>query len=142
MTPPFLRYILNHGKFYLATQVGVEGTTEAPTLGNLQSELFLWHVIGYRTLEMSDQKRDPNRLPWEYEVFIDLKWLKVKYAMKGATITAYQKTKRGINVVGRAEVTNGEATIPLIRQPIPGEPIQISASFTTCEINPTDVKRP
>ncbi len=133
--------ILNHGKFYLATQVGVEGTTEAPTLGNLQSELFLWHVIGDPTLEMWTKR--PYRLPWEYEVFIDLKWLKVKYAMKGATITAYQKTKRGINVVGRAEVTNGEATIPLIRQPIPGEPIQLSASFANAvSINLTDVKRP
>ena len=119
--------ILNHGKFYLATQVGVEGTTEAPSQGNLNSELFLWHVIGDPTLEMWTSR--PFLLPWEYEVFANPTWLKVKYAMTGATITAYQKTKKGVRELGRAEVIDGEATMPLFRQPIPGEPIQLSASL-------------
>ncbi len=120
--------ILNHGKLYLATQVGEEGTTEAPTAGNLASELFLWHVIGDPTLEMWT-RRPLNQLTLDYKAMFDINRIRIKYDLNWAKITAYQETKRGIIALGRSEVVDGEATIEFVRRPVSGLPIQLSVSF-------------
>lgn len=120
--------ILNHGKLYLMTQLGVEGTTEAPTEGNITSDLFLWHVIGDPTLEMWTS--NPNRL---LEI-INLRWLnasvlKLKYPVDFAQITAFQESKDGIVHLGRVQIKDGEAVMTLLHKPIAGKTIQFSASL-------------
>lgn len=120
--------ILNHGKLYLATQVGEEGTTEAPTAGNLVSELFLWHVIGDPTLEMWT-RRPLNQMTLDYTAVVDINRIRIKYDFNWAKITAYQESKSGIIALGRSEVLDGEATIEFVRRPVAGLPIQLSVSF-------------
>ena len=46
-----------------------------------------------------------------------------------AKITAFQETKDGIVHVGRAEVINGEAIMPVVQRPVVGAPIQFVASL-------------
>ncbi|MDX2039812.1 MAG: C25 family cysteine peptidase [Acidobacteriota bacterium] len=120
--------ILNHGKLYLITQVGVAGTTEAPTQWNVTSELYMWHVLGDPTLEM--WTRRPLRvMPWDFAAqWANLFTLKVKYGFERATITAFQQTKSGFVHIGRATVKNGEATLQVVQRPVNGIPIQLIAS--------------
>lgn len=119
--------ILNHGKLYLMTQVGVAGTTEAPTQGNLTSELYLWHVLGDPTLEMWTA-RPLRKLPLDYAAqWVNSITLKVKFAAERATITAIQQTKDGAVHIGRAKVKNGEAILQLVQRPVAGEQIQLIA---------------
>lgn len=121
--------ILNHGKFYLMTQVGVAGTALAPTQSDLDSELFLWHALGDPTLEMWTS-RPLRQLPWAFgALWVNGVILKVKYAAEGATITALQQTKNGVVHVGRAQVKNGEANLQVIQRPVAGVPIQLIASI-------------
>ncbi|MEP7271563.1 MAG: C25 family cysteine peptidase [Acidobacteriota bacterium] len=119
--------ILNHGKLYLATQVGVAGTGIAPIAEDLTSELFLWHVIGDPTLEMWTSR--PVRLPWKFDTVRDLRGMRVKYPVDGAILTAFQHTKSGVIPLGRAEVSEEQAKIQFVRTPLVRVPIEVSASF-------------
>lgn len=120
--------ILNYGKAYLATQVGVAGTTEAPTAGNLTSELYLWHVIGDPTLEMWTS--NPHAWVINPDILAKLSQfeLKVKFPYEEAVITAFQEI-RGVAVpLGRGKITNGETSLSLVNAPRPGVEIQFVAS--------------
>jgi hypothetical protein len=120
--------ILNYGKLYLITQIGVAGTTEAPTEWNVTSELYMWHVLGDPTLEMWT-RRPLNALPWGFAAqWANAFSLKVKYAAENATITAFQQTRNGVVHVGRGKVRNGEAILTVVQRPIANEPIQFIAS--------------
>lgn len=121
--------ILNHGKLYLVTQIGVAGTTVAPSASNVTSELYLWHVIGDPTLEMWKSVPLKVLFPW-FDFALDLKAnvIQVKYQFEGATLTAYQETKNGILPIARGEVQNGEAQLPLINRPLPGVEIRFAAN--------------
>ena len=121
--------ILNHGKLYLMTQLGVEGTTEAPTQGNINSDLFLWHVIGDPTLEMWTSNPNSKLLD-----IISVRWLstlelRLKYPIDFAQITAFQESKDGIVHLGRVQIKDGEAVMTLLHKPIAGKAIQFSASL-------------
>lgn len=120
--------ILNHGKLYLITQIGVAGTTEAPTEWNVTSELYMWHVLGDPTLEMWT-RRPLNAMPWDFTArWGNLLTLKVKYAFEHATITAIQQTRNGFVHIGRGRVKNGEAILQVVQRPVAGQPIQLIAS--------------
>ena len=120
--------ILNYGKAYLATQVGVAGTTEAPSGGDLSSELYLWHVIGDPTLEMWTSNPhsftiDPNIL-----VQINKYELQIRFPYDEAVITAFQETRTGPIPIGRGVVKNGEASFSLLNLPRPGVEIKFVAN--------------
>ncbi len=120
--------IMNHGKLYLMTQVGVAGTTEAPTQWNVTSELYMWHVLGDPTLQMWTA-RPFRKLPIAFNAqWLNGLTLKVKYAAERATLTAFQETKDGIVHIGRAKVKNGETIMQLVQRPVNGTPIQLIAS--------------
>ncbi len=120
--------ILNHGKLYLMTQVGVAGTTVAPTEDNLTSELYLWHVLGDPTLQMWTGRPLRVLYPYFKAEWVNSLTLKVKYDIENAQITAFQETKDGIVHIGRAEVIKGEAIISVFQRPVAGAPIQLVAS--------------
>jgi len=121
--------ILNHGKLYLMTQVGVAGTTVAPTQDNLTSELYMWHVLGDPTLQMWTARPLRKLFPTFAAEWVNSLTLKVKYAAENATITAFQETKDGVVHIGRAEVIKGEAIMPLVQRPVARTPIQLVANL-------------
>lgn len=121
--------ILNHGKLFLMTQVGVAGTTVAPSDWEVTSELYMWHALGDPTLEMWTA-RPLRRLPTIFAAqWLNSATLKLRYAAENAKITAYQEIKEGVVHIGRAEVKNGEAIMPLVQRPVAGAPIQFAASL-------------
>jgi hypothetical protein len=121
--------ILNHGKLFLMTQVGVAGTTVAPSNFEVTSELYLWHVLGDPTLQMWTARPLRALYPLIAAELMNNATLKLKYAAENALITAYQETRDGIVHVGRAEVKNGAAIMPILQRPVPGAPIQFAASL-------------
>lgn len=121
--------ILNHGKLFLMTQVGVAGTTVAPTQDNLTSELYMWHVLGDPTLQMWTARPLRVLYPYFEAVWLNSLTLKVKYAAENSRITVFQETKDGFVHIGRAEVIKGEAIIPVVQRPVAGAPIQFVASL-------------
>jgi hypothetical protein len=121
--------ILNHGKLYLATQVGVAGTTVAPTASNLTSELYMWHVIGDPTLEMWKSVPLKVLFPWlDFAIDLKLGVIQAKYQFDGATLTAYQEIRGGVVPIARGVVRNGEASLPLVNRPVPGVEIHFVAN--------------
>ena len=121
--------ILNHGKMYLLSQIGIDQTAGDITLQAAAGELSIWHAYGDPSLEM--WTRNPHRMIlWkEYTRYIDEHQLVVHYPVSGAVITALQETEEGTVPVGRASVENGTATIPFFSQPLAGVPIHLSVSY-------------
>jgi len=111
------------------TQVGVAGTTEAPTADDLTSELYLWRALSDPTLQMWTARPLRVLYPAFAVAWVNSLTLEVKYATERAKITAFQETKDGIVHVGRAEVINGEAIMPVVQPPVAGAPIQLVASL-------------
>ncbi len=120
--------ILNYGKTYLMTQIGVAGTTEAPSGWEVTSELYLWHVIGDPTLEMWTGYPYIIFLPANIKVALAHNLLRVNYEARDAVITAYQEIRGGVIPIGRGVVKDGEAAISLVRPPLPGAEIKLVAS--------------
>jgi len=121
--------ILNYGKMYVLSEVGVVQVT-----GNLlyPLDLFaifpLFHVIGDPTLEMWTSKPAVS-LALDYTVDILEHSLLVRYSLDGAQITALQKTDNGMVPIGRATVKNGEATLTYVVPPEENVPILLSVSM-------------
>lgn len=120
--------ILNYGKAYLATQVGVAGNGDGVTSGNLLSELYMWHVIGDPTLEM--WTGNPHRWVIDPNILARLSQfeLKVKFPYEEAIVTAFQEI-RGVAIpIGRGVVSNGETSLSLLNVPRPGAEIKFVAN--------------
>jgi len=123
--------ILNHGKMYLLTQVGVDQTAKEVTFQAALGELIIWHVYGDPTLEM--WTRNPYRMSLTIDHSSRLKEeeevLEVDYSIDNAVITAYQKVGEETLPIGRATVENQIATISFFKPPVPNVPIMLSASM-------------
>jgi len=121
--------ILNHGKIYLLSQVGVTQTAGSVSLDQVFSEWNMWHAFGDPTLEMWTS--NPHKFLLvknvNFEVLKDR--LVVKYPIAGAVITALQETDDGTVPIGRATVEDGVAEILFFAEPVSGVPIRLSASF-------------
>ncbi len=121
--------ILNHGKLYLLTQVGVPQTAGSVSLEAALGEIVMWHAYGDPTLEM--WTRNPYRLVLSAEhiltVFDD--GLRVDYDVEGASITAFQIHNSETIPIGRAVVADGGADIPFFQPPIPDLPILLTATL-------------
>jgi hypothetical protein len=124
--------ILDHGKAYLFTQVGVAYSGEEVTLGAVQADLILWHVLGDPTLEMWTSNPNHRILPRAHQLQQRKKSIRVRYDVENATITAFQKSNDGLIPFGRGRVKAGVAIIavlnPLATAPTK-ENIVLSASF-------------
>lgn len=121
--------ILNHGKVYLLTQVGVAQPAGGVTLDQTVDEYIMWHAFGDPTLEMWTSNPHRIKLPELFEVLMLPEGLRVTYAAEGAEITALQPMADGsIRPIGRAMVKGGVADVPFFLVPEPKLPILLSAS--------------
>lgn len=120
--------ILNYGKAYLATQVGVSGNGDGVSSGDLSSELYLWHVIGDPTLEM--WTNNPHRIVIDPHILAKLAQseLKVKFPYDDAVITAFQEIRGVLVPIGRGKIVNGETSLSLVNAPLPGAEIKYVAN--------------
>ncbi|WP_028581338.1 C25 family cysteine peptidase [Desulfogranum japonicum] len=121
--------ILNHGKVYLLSQVGVAQTAGSISLEKTLGEFVMWHVYGDPTLEMWTKNPYKMILGLDHWAYLGYEHLEVGYAVNGAVITAYQITKEGTVPIGRAVVEEEVAEIPFFRAPVEGIPIMLSASY-------------
>lgn len=134
--------ILDHGKTYLLTQIGVEQRSGKEIgLGLALTELILWHALGDPTLEMWTS--NPHRALLSAECAVDLRddAMEVRYGVEGATITALQMLPSAqalpaqqmpqgvVYAIGRARVENGVARISYFRPPLANVPVVLSAAY-------------
>ena len=120
--------ILNHGKVYMLTQIGVTQTAGSVSLEAALAEYIMWHAYGDPTLEMWTSNPHTLILDLNFELEVHPEFLQVVYPEEGAVITALQQTQRGLIPVGRAPVIGGIAQLNYFHPPEPGMPIMLSAS--------------
>ncbi len=113
--------ILNYGKIYLDTQVGIEPTGTV-TQTNADSNNVMWHAFGDPTQEIWTSR--PFILSRIYATELFLETVVVSYSVDDAVITA---TQGGVPI-GRARVFNGQASLEFVVEPNPDLPIEYSAS--------------
>jgi hypothetical protein len=119
--------ILNHAKLYVISQIGVPQMLGDLHLLDMSTALVLFHVLGDPTLEIWTSK--PVSLSSKYKITNLTDSLHIEYDIDGATITALQKTEKGLAPIGRATVKDGKATLEYVVQPEPDLPILLSASL-------------
>jgi hypothetical protein len=125
--------ILNHGKLYLATQVGLALPGRDVTEQNYIDEVILYHVLGDPTLEM--WTGNPYLLPLtaSFEFTQQQDGLVIAYATEGAEITALQVLSGGsTRALARGTVRDGIARLPFIVSvagPIDPGSLMLSASL-------------
>src|SRR6266487_2544827 len=73
--------ILNHGKVYMLTQVGVPQTAGSVDLDSALAEYIMWHAFGDPTVEMWTANPYRITLPPIFEIEVKGYDLSVKYAM-------------------------------------------------------------
>lgn len=107
--------ILNHGKLYLATQIGVAQPAGDISVTDYTDEIILYHVIGDPTLEMWTGNPHRLKLSQEFVLTALAGALQVEYALDNAEITALLLQDDGSAVpVGRGTVRGGRAILPLV----------------------------
>ena len=108
--------ILNHGKMYLFTQAGVEGT--GVSWANTGDELRLWNCLGDPTLEIWTKYPYAKTLPISVFPHYLNGALQVDFPIAGAQITATQTDGNArIIPVGRIVTKQGVNTMPLFQTP-------------------------
>jgi hypothetical protein len=121
--------VLNHGKLYLLTQIGVAQTAGEIVLDGVLGEWIMWHAFGDPTLEL--WTGNPYRLVLTTEVLVQAlpDRLHVDYPVDGATLTALQLVRGEPVPVARATVKGGVADLLYFVPPDPKAPIELSASL-------------
>lgn len=114
--------ILNYGKLYMFSQVGVSQTAGSVSQNNADSNNVMWHAFGDPTQEI--WTRVPLKVLLRHSLQIFKDRLVVNYELDGTVITAMQK---GVPI-GRATVLRGEAVLQFVTEPEDGVPIDLSAS--------------
>mgnify|MGYP003572595311 CR=1 FL=1 len=120
--------ILNHGKVYMLTQVGVPQTAGSVSLEAVIAEYIMWHAYGDPTLELWTSNPYLLILELHYELEVLPEFLWVWYEEEGAVITALQRSEEGIRPVARGQVQGGVAQMAYVNRPVPNLPIILSAS--------------
>jgi hypothetical protein len=108
--------ILNHGKIYLATQIGLSQPTGSKvTEQNFRDEVILYHVLGDPTLEMWTSNPYVLDLPATVDVTAESDGLVAQYPVEGAEITALQVLANGsTRPLARGTVSGGMARLPFV----------------------------
>jgi Peptidase family C25/Propeptide_C25 len=121
--------ILNHGKLYLLSQLGVAQTAGEIVLDGVLGQWIMWHVFGDPTLEM--WTRNPHRITLDTNVIAAVQQdrIQARYTVEGAELTALQLIGGEPVPVGRAVVKGGAAEILYFTQPSLRLPILLSASL-------------
>jgi len=121
--------ILDHGKIYLLTQIGVAQPAGDVDVEMVFGEWVMWHAFGDPTAELWTSNPHRFILPLDFTLFLETSGLGVRYASDGATITAFQQVKDGLVPIGRGTVIGGIARFPFFVPPDPQQPILLSASM-------------
>jgi hypothetical protein len=121
--------ILNHGKIYLLSQIGVDQTAGEVSFNAALGELIMWHAYGDPSMEMWTGNPYNMILSMDYGFSLAEELLVVGYPENNAWITAYQTFGNETVPIGRAVVENGFATIPFFYPPNVEKPIMLSASM-------------
>ena len=112
--------ILNHGKFYMMAQLGVNDLS-------MVNHLYMHHAFGDPTLAMRTQV--PVVLSTRGTVTARLTELRVNYPVEGAMVTALQYSRQGYVPIGRGVVSNGEAVLPYLVDPDTEQPLLLTATI-------------
>ncbi len=117
--------ILNYGKAYMVSQVGVAQTAGSVSSNAANTNVILYHVFGDPSMKMWTSYPYIVVFPWyAYDILtISPRQTHVQYPINGATITALQDG----NPIGRADVVDGMAVIDFISDADPNLPIELSA---------------
>lgn len=122
--------ILNHGKAYMLTQIGVGPAGAMPSASEVTAELRLWHCYGDPTLEIWSSNPHTFILSSALSAIRTSLVLTLNYEVNGAMVTAFQANPNGgTMVLGRATVEGGHATMNLFRQPLAETPVQFSVEY-------------
>ncbi len=134
--------ILNHGKLYLLSQIGVAQTAGEILLDGVIGQWIMWHAFGDPTLEM--WTRNPHRITLDTNVVVAVQQdrLHVQYPVDGAELTALQLIGGEPVPVGRAIVEGGAADIPYFTPPSLRLPILLSASLENAVSVPLETSTP
>ncbi|MFN8440009.1 MAG: C25 family cysteine peptidase [Caldilineaceae bacterium] len=117
--------ILNYGKEYLVSQVGVAQTAGSVTANDADDDVILYHVFGDPTLEMWKDNPYPTILPGGLDwTPIATDTIHIRYPISGTLITIQQ----GGQPIGRGLIANGEATVKTFGNVTPGQPLLVTAS--------------
>ena len=123
--------ILNHGKMYLLSQIGVAQTAGDIVLDGVIGQWIMWHAFGDPTLEM--WTRNPHRITLDPNVVVAVQQdrLQIQYPVEGATLTALQLVRGEPVPVARGVVKQGAAELLFFVPPDPNPqvPILLSASL-------------
>jgi len=112
--------ILNHGKFYMMAQLGVNDQS-------MVNHLYMHHAFGDPTLAIRTQM--PVVMSTRATAAAGPTQLRVTYAIEGATITALQSSRQGYIPIGRGVVSNGEAVLPYLVDPDTEQPFLLTATL-------------
>ncbi|MGL4648749.1 MAG: C25 family cysteine peptidase, partial [Caldilineaceae bacterium] len=132
--------ILNHGKLYMLSQVGVAQTAGSVSLNEANTNNTLYHVIGDPTLTMWTY--DPYQIllpPWVVVSSFTPKIWKLRYPVEGAVITALQ----GETPIARGRVVNGLAELVLLGDGSvfnPKAPLEMSAQLPDGQSTPLSLR--
>jgi hypothetical protein len=121
--------ILNHGKMYLMSQIGVAQTAGSVSVFAFFAEAVMWHAFGDPTLEMWTSNPHSFQLPRSFFAQLGQEGIHVQYPVNGAVITALQQNRDGLIPVGRGMVEKGVVDIPFVEPPHDQSPILFSASL-------------
>lgn len=121
--------ILNHGKIYLLSQIGVDQTAGEVSFNAALGELIMWHAYGDPSMEIWTGNPYKMILTKDHWSLFTEDQIEVGYPVNNAWITAYQTFGNETVPIGRAVVENGIATIPFFQPPVEGVPIILSASM-------------
>ncbi len=109
--------ILNHGKMYMLTQLGVTQTAGSVDLDSALSELIMWHAFGDPTLEMWTANPHTLSLSTVFGLAVHGSDLNISYDVNGAQITVFRVTENGTVAYGRGVVIDHNLTIvPFVAQ--------------------------
>src|SRR5690606_30310678 len=120
--------ILNHGKLYMMTQIGVAGAGVSSS--SADDELKLWHVFGDPTMKIYRAYPYVVTLPVEVITQLLAQTIQIDYPVEGAEVTLYQNAKDGSVIpIARGTVEGGTALLDYFEAPDRQAPLFAAVSL-------------
>lgn len=144
--------ILNHGKLYLMSKVGVSVMGVVIDNSSAVDELYLWHVLGDPTLEIWTSNPNlislPVKVAFQYLDLFDLnqaryaRGINVEYMGDGSVITMYEeRLRKQLVPIGRGVVKNGMANIRFLEDHDISAPLTFIANFENAAAKILEAKK-
>lgn len=118
--------IMNYGKAYMVSQIGVAQTAGSVSEEKSDTNLIIYHLFGDATMEM--HTGNPYNIVLPFEAIperVGPKLWNLKYPVEGAVITALQDGKP----LARGTVEKGVASLRFLGNRDPDRPVQFSADM-------------